>query len=125
MKVYGPYLRQDGRMHVIVGTGKTKRTISYPKYLYEQATGYLLKDNETIDHINGDFTDNRLENLRVLSRSDNAKAYMQSKPSPIGTHTCARCGKEFQRRNSQVTRLKREGKKGPYCSKQCTGKIHH
>lgn len=49
------------------------------KYAYEHiivAVGYLgrpLTDNETIHHLNGNRTDNRWENLEVLSRSEHAK----------------------------------------------------
>lgn len=70
MKVYGPYKRKDGRQHVIVyyEDGR-QRTVSYPKFLMERHLGRELHpDKETIDHINNDFNDNRLENLRIIDR---------------------------------------------------------
>jgi len=70
-KVYGPYTREDGRKHVIHYDGKTRRTQSYPRYLMEQHLGRELLPNETVDHINEDFTDDRIENLQLLSLVDN------------------------------------------------------
>ena len=74
MKVYGPYTRPDGRQHVIlIFEDGQRRTVSYPKYLMEQKLGRELDpDLETINHKNGDFTDNRWENLEILSRVDHA-----------------------------------------------------
>lgn len=73
MKIYGPYLRKDGRQHVVIkyadGTLQTK---SYPRLLLEERLGRLLTEDETVDHIDGNFTNNSYENLRILSRSQNA-----------------------------------------------------
>ena len=72
MKVYGPYTRKDGRQVVILktpGSSMDHKTISYPKYLVEcQLQRYLTK-NETVYHIDGDFTNNDLTNLRVVDRT--------------------------------------------------------
>lgn len=58
------YVRTDG--------GWT--TISYPKALMEVHLGrVLIYPDETVDHINNDPMDNRIENLQILSRSENAK----------------------------------------------------
>jgi len=73
LKMYGPYLRKDGRKHILWYDTITKQKIteSYPKYLMEKYLGRKLTKDETVDHINNDFTDNRIENLQILSRRDN------------------------------------------------------
>ena len=73
--IYGPYKRKDGRKHLVLyDTGiKSKQTVSYPKYLVEQHYRITLKDNETVDHINNDFSDDSLENLQVLDRATNIR----------------------------------------------------
>lgn len=68
-------------------------SISYPKALMEVHLGRFLNyPDETVDHINNDPLDNRIENLQVLSRSENAKkqhrdglAYKPPKNVPL-TH---------------------------------------
>lgn len=122
MKVYGPYKRKDGRLHVVVVSDGIKKTVSYPKFLYENLTGCSLKSHETIDHINGDFTDNRLENLRVLTRTQNIQEYLKTKPKSVQEFVCNFCGAPFKRRRGQVARLLRNKQTGPYCSKICSGK---
>lgn len=73
IKVYGPYERSDGRKHVIVYDSKTqeRKTVSYPKFLMEKKLGRKLKRYETVDHIDEDFTNDRISNLQVLSRRRN------------------------------------------------------
>lgn len=124
MKVYGPYKRKDGRKHVIVYDFKLgiRQTISYPKYLMEQHLGRKLTEDETIDHINNDYTDDRLENLQILSRVDNISK--STVPAEIMTFKCPNCFKMFellarQYRGNQVSK----GKSGPFCSRSCAGQF--
>jgi len=84
MKVYGPYTRPDGRQHVIIINGDSRRTVSYPKYLMEQKLGRELDpDLETINHINGDFTDNRWENLEIIPRAEHSRKDSTGRPGPF------------------------------------------
>lgn len=123
-KVYGPYTRKDGRKHVIHYDGVHRRTQSYPRYLMEQYLGRTLQEWEHVDHINDDFTDDRLENLQILTPAENNRK--SAKGVEMLWFTCPVCTSEFQRearfyRDKQI----KHGKAGPYCSKQCSGKVHH
>lgn len=125
MKVYGPYLREDGRKHVILihddGTRKTK---SYPKFLLEQKLNRELGSDETCDHIDEDFSNDELDNLQVLTRLDNIKKHTLTIP-PAETHTfiCPVCRDEATRILSEIRHNLNLGKSGPYCSRKCAGLV--
>lgn len=73
MKISKPYKRPDGRKHVIITRSDgSKTTRSYPRYLLEMKLGRSLLPEETVDHIDGDHTNDAPDNLRVLSRAENA-----------------------------------------------------
>ncbi len=70
--VNGPYLHENGRRFVILTCGKhIRKTTSYARYLMEKSLGRILTNTEEVDHINEDFTDDRLENLQVISKLEN------------------------------------------------------
>lgn len=77
--VLGPYKRKDGRQHLVLNDStasrsdrRKTRTLSYPKALMECFLGKRLKKNQTVDHVDDDFTNNRRKNLQVLTRKQNA-----------------------------------------------------
>lgn len=125
MKVYGPYTRKDGRQHVILHKDGVRKTVSYSKYLLEQKLGRSLLPNETCDHIDNDHTNNCLDNLQVLTRSDNARKQMALTPSEIGTFTCPVCNCSFTKPMHEVRHNRKQSKSGPYCSRSCAGKGSH
>ena len=71
IKFYGPYLRKDGRKHLVYKLDGKHKSLSYPKYLMECHLGRYLEEWETVDHIDEDFTNDDINNLRVISRLDN------------------------------------------------------
>jgi len=128
-KIYGPYLRQDGRKHVIAynSTKQERKTISYPKYLLEKKLNRYLEYNETVDHIDGNLTNDNLSNLQILSLADNIR-----KSTIIYKDTmkakCIRCDLIIilDRKQQEYSRSnKKRGKKGPFCSKRCSGLYSH
>ena len=124
MKVYGPYLRRDGRKHVvIVHDDGRKQTKSYPRLLMEQHLGRELLPEETVDHINNDKTDDRIENLQILSLAENARKQMALCPRKMHTFTCPNCGVNGTTFLNYVKRNKKQGKAGPFCSRSCAGKF--
>ena len=123
MKIYGPYTRKDGRKHVVIIHDDGRRqTKSYPRLLMEQYLGRELTKEETVDHINNDFTDDRIENLQLLSLVENASKAMIGRESKTYSFNCPCCGKESVKRLSDVLHNRNKGKSGPFCSRQCAGK---
>jgi hypothetical protein len=124
-KTYGPYTRKDGRKHVIhIYNDKSRETQSYPRYLMEKYLGRKLLAEETVDHINEDYTDDRPENLQLLSREENARKSIA--PAQIVLLTCKNCGKIFGRRRAleEYNRTVRI-QDGPFCSHTCVGQIYN
>lgn len=72
LRKLGPYTRKDKRKIILIKINEKMKTMSYPKYLMEEHLGRCLTKDETVDHINADFTDDRIENLQILSRAENA-----------------------------------------------------
>lgn len=116
-KVYGPYKRKDGRQIVVLktpGSATDHQTISYPKYIVECYLNRYLEPDETVDHIDGDFNNNDLSNLRVVKRSEHCRSHVKKKK--ILNKICVICREPFETtNNNRVT-----------CgSKSCRGKCAH
>lgn len=100
----------------------SRGTTLYSRYLMEQKLGRRLDPNdETVDHIDGDNTNDDLDNLQLLTRADNAKK--DARTSETLDFTCPVCLNDFvalarQYRHNQI----QQGKRGPYCSRRCAGK---
>ena len=126
MKVYGPYIRKDLRQHVVImHDDGTKQTKSYPKYLVEQYLGRALLDNETVDHIDNNKTNNDITNLQILTRQANAAKAMALRPRQVYKFVCPVCGANAIKFLNHVKNNWRKGRAGPYCSRQCSGKAHN
>jgi hypothetical protein len=121
-KVYGPYARPDGRKIVIVlDDNGTRRTVSYPKYLVEQSLGrHLDPDSETIDHIDGNFDNNDVNNLRIVPRNEHSGD--DTRRAKTVKFNCAWCGNEFERSPRLIRDKAKKNNAGPFCSRRCAGK---
>ena len=127
-KVHGPYIRKDGRKHVvIVFEDDSTKTVSYPKYLMEQYLGRELDpETETVDHIDRDFTNDAISNLQIIPRSEHAK--LDAIRIKEQQFTCGICGKQFILNAHQLHDAysnRKKGRAGPYCSRSCAGKATH
>lgn len=120
-KLYGPYSRSDGRQIVIIKDDNGKaRTVSYPKYLMEQHLGRSLDpDKETVDHIDSNFDNNNLDNLRLLPR-DQHSAEDTRRVKPV-QFQCALCQRDFERSPRLVRDKSRKGITGIFCGRRCAG----
>lgn len=121
---WGPYLNNEGRQIVIVRlpNGK-KKTTSYARYLLEQKLNRYLTNLEEADHKDNNIFNDTIDNLQVLTIQENRAKGRTRKYIEM---MCKCCLKLFllelrQYKNNQLNR----GCDGPFCSKQCAGKIHH
>ena len=123
VRINGPYTRKsDGRkyMSVYFDDG-SKSTRSYPKWLMEQKLGRALHPvKETVDHIDRDFTNDSLENLRVVPMGKHAREdHVRVRRVQV---TCVRCRKKALKRARDLHNNAKKGKAGPFCSRRCAGK---
>ena len=128
MRVNGPYTHNTGILkgrryvNIVYDNGK-KTTKMYARYLMEQHLGRELSPEESVDHIDEDFTNDSIENLQVLSLAENSrKSNYLRRPAEYWTFNCPWCQKEFTKparfvRWNNITRKKF----GPFCGKKCAG----
>ena len=70
----GGYVRSKDGRKIITGNGKI--ILEY-RQIVELFLGRQLKKGEVIHHVNGDTTDNRLENLRLMTQSEHMKLHWE------------------------------------------------
>jgi hypothetical protein len=125
-KVYGPYLRPDGRKHVIIYNAATnkRKTVSYPKYILQYEQNIEYNKGDTTDHIDENFRNDSLTNLQVLERGKNARKSMEQehRKARKEKYICPVCNILFEQIVRQVknNQGKRKGE-GPFCSRRCSG----
>lgn len=129
-KVYGPYTRKDGRKHVCLtrkmGDATERKTVSYPKFLLEIDLNRYLTEDETVDHLDRNFTNDNLGNLEVRQRSSHSS--IDAKRVKSMQFICECCGCEFHaegKKLNDIANNRAKGCKGPFCSKKCAGVAAH
>ncbi len=73
-KIYGPYVDNNTNRRIIIIDGKT---ISYAKYLWEQANGPVPYGYE-VDHIDDDSMNDCLDNYQLLTKAENIRKHHKS-----------------------------------------------
>lgn len=109
----------EGRCFV---RGKT-RYWPWARVVMEGHLGRVLAPDEVVHHINGDPTDDRLENLETLSPKEHMETHremlserLREKISkPRLSLVCPTCGTEFERLESRVSVYGQV-----YCSAECS-----
>lgn len=121
-KVYGPtFHKTEGRFMVFLVKSQQERTsMAYARYLLCVDQKRWLGPHENVDHIDNDRTNDDLNNLQILSRTQNSQKHHAN----IGTTTttavqllCPVCGAEFTRRRGQTHLIK--GGSPTCCSRIC------
>jgi hypothetical protein len=117
---YSPSLsKSEGRLvvSIILPDGK-RTTCSNSRFIMQCHLGKFLSKNEEVDHINGDRLDDRLDNLQVISSSENKEKWALSNGGrKMVLLKCPVCDTIFIREHSK-THLAKKGK-ATFCSKKC------
>ena len=119
-KVFGPYCNKAGRNFVILlFEDGTRKTMSEARWLYQEHFG-PIKNDLTVDHINRDRNDNRMENLQLLPRSDHSAA--DTRRVKMVKFRCLMCNKKVERSPRLIRDKSSKGKVSQFCSRQCAGR---
>lgn len=122
-KVYGPYPdRTQGREVVTLWSSTHRTSTPYPRYLMAMHLGRLLTPEEEVDHIDGDPSNNDLENLRVVTPLENKARNTK----PLVQLICPNCEQRFERKRNRVREAWGGATQMPTCcSRRCSGQYQH
>lgn len=114
-----PHRKMRRRMACLVPVvpGKKRKTISYARYIMAVNLGRELGKQETVDHLNDDKTDDRIDNFQILSRQENYEKYARTRKVTMYEFICGVCGKGFL-----LSARRAYGKTDPACSRSCAVK---
>lgn len=127
MKINGPYTYNsgpnEGRQYVnITRDDGSRTTCLYSRYLYEQAHG-PIPDGMEVDHVDGDKTNDVIENLQLLTKPENVRKHaIENREVEMVSFICPQCGDEASKPARHVRHNRKNGSAGPFCGRSCAGK---
>lgn len=120
-KIYGPYINSDGREFVQIKENDNIRSTSLARYLYEKYYDVRLNQDQVVHHIDGDFHNNNINNLKLMNRKTHHGFHSKLNTKSDIELKCVWCGKTFFIKGSSMRNRNRRCA-GPFCSRSCSGK---
>lgn len=128
MKEYLYTNKEDNRVRLVTVDNNGRHTSkSYPRILMEKKLGRPLQFYEDVHHIDGNPSNNNINNLEIKIHGEHQKEHSLKYYDTI--EICQICGKEFQmskekwqRFFSNMSRTKNKRRCLLTCSKSCAGK---
>lgn len=107
----GKYIDEHGYIRIWLGNKKWRYE---HRLIMEKKINRPILRKEIVHHINGIKTDNRIENLELMSIKKHISEYHPHKRYSGAIITCVICGKQKYRKMSHIKRVKK-----PCCSIPC------
>lgn len=127
----GPNLEKN-RLHIYLNSTETCVHILYSRYLWEVSHGRKVRKGYEIDHIDGDCTNDTLDNLQEISHEENIKKGTSEILKRNGKNSrrlflwCPVCHKRFKVLKWKVNLKKlKKGKEFHFCCRSCQVKAQH
>ncbi len=108
---------ENRRTVILFNNSKNRSSVSYARYLMAITLKRYLTENEHVDHIDNNKTNDLIENLQILTPKENSKKAAKGKT--YRDFICPVCQKEFQLESRQ------SHKNQPCCSRKCGGIKSH
>ena len=126
-------VNSEGRRNVILFNSQTNRsTVSYARYLMSVKLGRFLTDQEEVDHIDDNKTNDDPNNLQILTPEQNREKqrlhYINNVQQKFDL-ACPYCGKDFTLTERDMKMRfdyfhKNNGSGLIYCSSSCNAKYN-
>lgn len=114
VSVYVNINKEPRRVATLKYSNGDLKSMSYARYLYTSHYHVDIEDGFEVDHVNNDKMDDRIENLQILSKSENiVKSHMKR---IMVERICPICGRKFMYRKRDLC-----GHPNPCCSRRCGG----
>jgi len=101
----------------------SRRTTLQHRETMEQHLGRKLLAEEHVHHLNEKRADNRLENLKVLSREEHGRLH-HKKGETMTLLVCVECDDLFEVKLKHEKFRVKANRGGPYCGRSCAGKAN-
>ena len=120
-RIHGPYNNSNGRPFVIIiNDDGSRRTVQLARHIMEE---HLKRDLdpelETVDHIDRDYNNNDISNLRLVPRDVHSAD--DTRRVKLEKFICDTCGATFERSPRLVRDKSKKGATGIFCGRSCSG----
>ena len=122
MEYYTLVSKKNGRTSVSLShiNGSHSKHISYARYLMSVHLGRILEESEHVDHINNDPLDDRIENLQILSHSENCSKFNKEiQGGKTLIDLICPCGVSFTRKKGNTHLTPSRKAINTFCSRKC------
>ena len=98
------------------------RSIYQHREVMESHLGRKLTTNEVVHHLDHNRSNNRFENLELMTRAEHARLHGLERVPELHIFTCPMCEQPAIKLARNVRSNKKKNRSGPFCSRSCAGK---